>query len=88
MFLFSKIFHSFELSFESVHDNVSIGLVTSCEHHHLVVLTSLFQTLICVRSNVDSCIYGFACGESDRYLVVIRCVVNVIYTVHQGFVKV
>lgn len=87
-FVIGKVLKRLEFSFKHIENFVCVRFVTSRENNNLIELVSFLQALIGIRSDVNSCLYSFACWESDIYFAFIWEVFNVIYAVDKCFIKV
>ena len=72
LLFWSEVAFLLEFSFESIQHNISIGHVTSCKDHYLIVLLGFLEAIVGIRPHIDSSLHGLSSWESDRYWKIVR----------------
>lgn len=48
-----------------IQDNIGIAGVAGCEYDDFEVFAQIFEDILCMGTDVDSCLDDFSSGESD-----------------------
>ena len=59
-----------------------------CENYNLIVLIRFFETLDCIRTNIDTSLYCITIRESNIYDLITWIILNIIDTMYQCFIKI